>query len=266
MALQVRNTNGGLVDLKEIAEATWIQGPAKLNRYNGMPSVPLSGSAAPGASSGDAMAMMEQLAKNLPPGISYEWSGQSLEEKISGSQATIVFALSLIMVFLVLVALYESWAVPLSVMLVVPLGVLGCVLAVSMQGLNNDVYFTVGIITIIGLSTKNAIVIVEFARDLQHQGYDAYDAVMQACKLRFRPILMTSFAFVLGVIPLVLATGAGSASRRAIGTGVFGGMLSATILAVLFVPVFYLVVRKLFPPKVPKSVLEQPSVDHQEIV
>ena len=266
MALQVRNTNGGLVDLKEIAEATWIQGPAKLNRYNGMPSVPLSGSAAPGSSSGDAMAMMEQLAKNLPPGISYEWSGQSLEEKISGSQAIIVFALSLIMVFLVLVALYESWAVPLSVMLVVPLGVLGCVLGVSMQGLNNDVYFTVGIITIIGLSTKNAIVIVEFARDLQHQGYDAYDAVMQACKLRFRPILMTSFAFVLGVIPLVLATGAGSASRRAIGTGVFGGMLSATILAVLFVPVFYLVVRKLFPPKIPKSVLEQPSADHQEIV
>jgi multidrug efflux pump len=266
MALQVRNTSGGLVDLKEIANATWIQGPAKLSRYNGMPSIPLSGGPAPGVSSGTAMATMELLATKLPPGISYQWSGQSLEEKISGGQATFVFALSIVMVFLVLVALYESWAVPLSVMLVVPLGVLGCVLAVSLQGLTNDVYFTVGIITIIGLSTKNAIVIVEFARDLQHEGMNAYDAVMEACKLRFRPILMTSFAFVLGVIPLVLATGAGSASRRAIGTGVFGGMLSATILAVLFVPVFYLVVRKVFPPKMSKADLEKQVVVNEENV
>jgi len=256
MGLQIRNKSGGLVDLREIAVASWIQGPAKLNRYNGVPAMPISGAPAPGVSSGTALATMEELVAQLPPGISFEWSGQSLEEKLSGDQASYVFALSLLMVFLVLVALYESWAVPLSVMLVVPLGVLGCVLAVSMQGLTNDVYFTVGIITIIGLSTKNAIVIVEFARDLEHQGHTAYEAVVEACKLRFRPILMTSFAFVLGVVPLVLATGAGSASRRAIGTGVLGGMLSATILAVLFVPVFYLVVRKFFPAKVPKAVLE----------
>ncbi len=257
MSLQVRNTQGGLVDLAEIATATWVQGPAKLTRYNGVPSMPISGSAAPGASSGDALAAMESFAAQLPKGIGYEWSGQSLEEKISAGQTAFVFGLSILIVFLVLVALYESWAVPISVMLVVPLGVLGCVLAVSLQKMTNDVYFTVGLITIIGLSTKNAIVIVEFARDLQHQGENAYDAVVKACKLRFRPILMTSFAFVLGVIPLVLATGAGSASRRAIGTGVLGGMLSATVLAVLFVPVFYLLVRKLFPAKPSREEREQ---------
>ncbi len=257
MSLQIRNTQGGLVDLQEIATATWVQGPAKLTRYNGVPSMPISGSAAPGASSGDALAAMEAFASKLPKGIGYEWSGQSLEEKISAGQTAFVFALSILIVFLVLVALYESWAVPISVMLVVPLGVLGCVLAVSIQNMTNDVYFTIGLITIIGLSTKNAIVIVEFARDLQHQGKSAYDAVLEACKLRFRPILMTSFAFVLGVIPLVLSTGAGSASRRAIGTGVLGGMLSATVLAVLFVPVFYLLVRKLFPPKPPRDEREQ---------
>ena len=257
MDLQVRNTKGGLVSLNEIASAEWIQGPAKLTRYNGMPSLPLSGSPAPGASSGIALATMEAFAAKLPPGISYEWSGQSLEEKISGGQAPKVFALSIVIVFLVLVALYESWAVPLSVMLVVPLGVLGCVLAVTMQGMSNDVYFTVGIITIIGLSTKNAIVIVEFSRDLEHHGRSTYDAVIEACKLRFRPILMTSFAFVLGVIPLAISTGAGSASRRAIGTGVLGGMLSATVLAVLFVPVFYLIVRKLFPAKLSRAELEE---------
>ncbi|MGB1238630.1 MAG: efflux RND transporter permease subunit, partial [Pseudomonadales bacterium] len=256
MSLQVRNTQGGLVDLKEIATSQWVQGPAKLTRYNGVPSMPISGSPAPGASSGEALAAMEAFAAQLPRGIAYEWSGQSLEEKISSGQTAFVFGLSIVIVFLVLVALYESWAVPISVMLVVPLGVLGCVLAVAMQGMTNDVYFTVGLITIIGLSTKNAIVIVEFARDLQHQGMTAYDAVVQACKLRFRPILMTSFAFVLGVVPLVLATGAGSASRRAIGTGVLGGMLSATVLAVIFVPVFYLLVRKFFPAKPSKAATE----------
>ncbi|MEH6443636.1 MAG: multidrug efflux RND transporter permease subunit [Oceanospirillaceae bacterium] len=260
MSLQIRNTLGGLVDLKEIATATWVQGPAKLTRYNGVPSMPISGSPAPGASSGDALAAMEAFAAQLPKGISYEWSGQSLEEKISGGQTLFVFSLSILIVFLVLVALYESWAVPISVMMVVPLGVLGCVLAVAMQGMNNDVYFTVGLITIIGLSTKNAIVIVEFARDLQHEGKSAYDAVVEACKLRFRPILMTSFAFVLGVVPLVLATGAGSASRRAIGTGVLGGMLSATVLAVLFVPVFYILVRKFFPAKPTRAELENQTV------
>jgi multidrug efflux pump len=191
MDLQIRNKSGGLVDLREIAEADWIQGPAKLNRYNGVPAMPISGKPAIGVSSGTALATMEALVAQLPPGISFEWSGQSLEEKKSGNQAIYVFALSIVMVFLVLVALYESWAVPLSVMLVVPFGGLGWVMAVSVQGRTNDVYFTVGIITIIGLSNKNAIVIVEFARDLEHQGQSAFDAVLQACKLRFRPILIT---------------------------------------------------------------------------
>lgn len=256
MNLQVRNTRGGLVDLKEIATAEWVQGPAKLTRYNGFPAMPFSGNPAPGVSSGAALATMEAFAAKLPKGIGYEWSGQSLEQKISGGQANMVFALSILVAFLVLVALYESWAVPIAVMLVVPLGVLGCVIAVGLRGYTNDVYFTVGIITIIGLSTKNAIVIVEFARDLQREGKSAYDAVVEACKLRFRPILMTSFAFVLGVIPLAISTGAGSASRRVIGTGVLGGMLTATFLAVLFVPVFYLLIRKLIPAKPPKAELE----------
>ncbi|MEH6457659.1 MAG: multidrug efflux RND transporter permease subunit [Cocleimonas sp.] len=256
MALQVRNTNGGLVDLKEIATTQWIQGPAKLSRYNGSPSMSFTGNPAPGVSSGVALSTMEAFAEKLPPGIGYEWSGQSLEEKISGGQAPMVFALSIFIVFLVLVALYESWLVPLSVIMVIPLGILGCVIAVSMRGYTNDVYFTVGIITIIGLSTKNAIVIVEFARDLQREGKSAYEAVLIACRQRFRPILMTSLAFILGVTPLVVATGAGSASRRVIGTGVLGGMLSATFLAIFFVPVFYLIIRKLFPLKLAKSQIE----------
>ncbi len=256
MNLQVRNTRGGLVDLKEIATYSWIQGPAKLSRYNGAPAMSFTGNPAPGVSSGVALSTMEEFAAKLPKGISYEWSGQSLEQKISGGQAPMIFALSIFIAFLVLVALYESWVIPLSVILVIPLGILGCVIAVTMRGYTNDVYFTVGIITIIGLSTKNAIVIVEFARDLQNEGKSAYEAVLIACRQRFRPILMTSFAFVLGVVPLVLSTGAGSASRRVIGTGVLGGMLSATFLAILFVPVFYLLIRKLFPLKASKAEIE----------
>jgi len=247
MGLQITNTQGGLVDLAEIASAQWIQGPTSLTRYNGFPSIPLTGTPAPGVSSGDAIAAMETYAAQLPKTISYQWSGKSLQEKISSGQTILVFLLSIFIIFLVLVALYESWTVPISVMLVVPLGILGCVMAVAARNLTNDVYFTVGMITIIGLSTKNSIVIVQFARDLQHQGMNAYDAVITACKLRFRPILMTSFAFALGVMPLVLATGAGSASRRDIGTAVIGGVLSATALAVIFVPVFYLIIIRMFP-------------------
>ena len=265
MDLQVRNTLGGLVNLKEIASVEWIQGPSNLNRYNGASSLPLSGSPALGSSSGTAMAMMEAFAENLPEGIRYAWSGQSLEEKIAAGQTAAIFLLSIVIVFLVLVALYESWAIPISVMLVVPLGVFGCLLAVGIAKLSNDVYFTIGIITVIGLSTKNAIVIVEFALDSQREGKSAYDAVVEACQLRFRPILMTSFAFVLGVIPLVTATGAGAASRRAIGTGVLGGMLTATVLAVLFVPVFYFIVMKLTPKKPPENV-DSAEVDDSSAV
>ncbi len=249
LEMQVRNTRGGLVKLSEVATASWTQGPAKLARFNGYSSIPIMGSPAPGKSSGDAMATMERISAQLPPGIGFEWSGQSLEEKLSSGQAPLLFGLSLIVAFLVLAALYESWSIPISVILVVPLGILGSLLAVTYAGMVNDVYFTVGFITIVGLSAKNAIMIVEFARDAEIEGKTPLQSVIEACRLRFRPILMTSIAFILGVLPLVLSSGAGSASRRAIGTAVMGGMLSTTLLAIFFVPVFYLVIRKLLPGK-----------------
>ncbi len=249
LEIQVRNKQGGLVRLSEVVTATWTQGPAKLARFNGYSAIPIMGSPAPGKSSGDAMAAMEAIAATLPPGIGFEWSGQSLEEKLSSGQAPLLFGLSLLVAFLVLAALYESWSVPVAVILVVPIGILGSLLAISYAGMTNDVYFTVGFVTIVGLSAKNAIMIVEFARDAELEGKTAMASVLEACRLRFRPILMTSIAFVLGVLPLVLSTGAGSGSRRAIGTAVMGGMLSTTLLAIFFVPVFYLVVRKLMPAK-----------------
>jgi multidrug efflux pump len=192
------------------------------------------------------MAEMEQLAAQLPTGIGYEWTGQSREEKLAGSQSIILYSFAILAVFLCLAALYESWSIPLSVILVVPLGVLGVLLATLLRGYANDVYFQVGLITIIGLSAKNAILIIEFAKDLQADGKSAIEAALAAAHLRFRPIVMTSMAFMLGVLPLALATGAGSASQRAIGTGVIGGMLTGTALAVVFVPIFFVVVRSLF--------------------
>jgi multidrug efflux pump len=193
------------------------------------------------------MAAMEEVAKQLPPGFGFDWSGTSLEERLSGSQAPFLFGLSLIVVFLCLAALYESWSIPAAVLLAVPLGILGAVLAVTLRGLPNDVYFKVGLIAIIGLSSKNAILIIEFARDLQDQGHDLIEATLEACRLRFRPILMTSIAFVVGVLPLAISTGAGANGRHAIGTGVMGGMVAATVLAVFLVPVFFVVVRRIFP-------------------
>jgi multidrug efflux pump len=209
----------------------------------------ISGSAAPGHSSGEAMAAMQQVANQLPPGFGFEWSGTSYEESLSGSQAGFLFGLSLVAVFLCLAALYESWSVPFAVILVVPIGILGALLAVTMRGLPNDVYFKVGLIVIIGLSTKNAILIIEFARHLQDQGKSLVEATLEACRLRFRPILMTSIAFILGVLPLAISTGAGANGRRAIGTGVMGGMITATVLAVYLIPVFFVVVRRIFPGK-----------------
>jgi multidrug efflux pump len=206
----------------------------------------ISGEAAHGYSTGDAIAEMERMAAQLPAGIGYEWTGQTREEKLSGATAFILLGFSLLAVFLCLAALYESWTIPLSVILVVPLGVLGAVLGIFLRDYANDVYFKVGLITIIGLSAKNAVLIIEFAKDLQAQGKSAIDAVLQAAHLRFRPIIMTSMAFIGGVLPLVVASGAGSASQRAIGTGVMGGMLTATLLAVLFVPTFFVVVRHFF--------------------
>ena len=244
--LFVRNTKGAMVPFASFASAHWIAGPVQLARYNGYPAMKISGDAAPGRSTGEALTEMERLAGQLPTGLGFEWTGQSFEEKTSGSQAPALFALSLLAVFLVLAALYESTTIPLSVLLVVPLGVLGALLGASMRGLPNDVYFKVGLIAIIGLSAKNAILIIEFAKDLQAEGMGLVEATLEAVHLRFRPIIMTSLAFILGVLPLVVAHGAGSASQRAIGTGVMGGMITATLLAVFLVPVFFVVVRKVF--------------------
>jgi multidrug efflux pump len=247
LRLPVKNARGDMIPLAEIATAKWIVGSPKLDRYNGLPSMKIAGSPAPGRSTGEALLAMEEVAKKLPPGVGFEWSGTSFEERLSGTQAPFLFAVSLIVVFLCLAALYESWSIPFAVMLVVPLGIFGAVLAVHLRGLPNDVYFKVGLIAIIGLSAKNAILIIEFARELQEQGKDLIEATLEACRLRFRPILMTSIAFMFGVLPLAVSTGAGANSRIAIGTGVIGGMFTATVLAVFLVPVFFVVVRRFFP-------------------
>ena len=247
LKLQVMNSRGQLVPLSAFASTRWVNGPMQTTRYNGYPAMRLAGDAAAGRSTGEAMAEMERLASQLPPGFGFEWTGQSREEKLSGAQATILLAFSMLAVFLCLAALYESWAIPVAVMLVVPLGVLGALMGVSLRDMPNDVYFKVGLITVIGLSAKNAILIIEFAKDLQAEGMGLIEATLTACHLRFRPIVMTSLAFILGVLPLALATGAGANSQRAIGTGVMGGMITATVLAVFLVPVFFVVVRKLFP-------------------
>ncbi|MBL8485618.1 MAG: efflux RND transporter permease subunit [Rhodocyclaceae bacterium] len=249
LRLPIRNARGDMVPLGEIANAKWIVGLPKLDRYNGLPSMKLAGTPAPGRSTGEAMRAMEDVAAQLPQGFGFEWSGTSFEEKLSGTQAPLLFAISLIVVFLALAALYESWSIPFSVILVVPLGIFGAVLAVTLRGLPNDVFFKVGLIAIIGLSSKNAILIIEFARVLNEKGMGIVEATLEACRLRFRPILMTSLAFILGVMPLAISTGAGAQSRLAIGTGVMGGMIAATLLAIFLVPVFFVVVRRVFPGK-----------------
>ncbi len=246
LELNVVNNRGQAVPLSAFTSTKWIKGPMQTVRYNGYPAVRITGSAAPGRSTGEAMAEMERLAAQLPQGFGYEWTGTSREEKLAGSQALVLYAFAILAVFLCLAALYESWTIPLSVILVVPLGVLGVLLATLLRGYENDVYFQVGLITIIGLSAKNAILIIEFAKDVQAQGKSALEAALAAARLRFRPIIMTSMAFTLGVVPLAIASGAGSASQRAIGTGVIGGMITGTVLAVVFVPLFFVVVRRLF--------------------
>lgn len=244
--LNVRNANGGMVPVSSFATVEWVRGPSQVVGYNGYPAVRIGGQSAPGYSSGDAIAEMERLAGELPSGFGFEWTGQSLQEIQSGSQAPALIGLSVLFVFLLLAALYESWSIPLSVMLVVPLGVIGSVAAVMLRGMPNDVYFLVGLVAIIGLSAKNAILIIEFAKDLRAEGKSTYDATVEAAHLRFRPILMTSLAFSLGVLPMAIASGASAASQNAIGTGVLGGMISATILAIFFVPVFFVFVMKIF--------------------
>jgi multidrug efflux pump len=246
LRINVASTQGKVVPMSAFATTRWVVGPMQSVRYNGYPAMRISGSPAPGYSTGAAMEEMERLAAQLPPGFAYEWTGQSREEKLAGSQAVILYGFAVLSVFLCLAALYESWSIPFAVILVVPLGVLGVLLGTLLRGYDNDVYFQVGLVTIIGLSAKNAILIIEFAKDLQAQGRGVIEAALAAAHLRFRPIIMTSMAFGLGVLPLALATGAGSASQRAIGTGVLGGMLTGTGLAVFFVPIFFVVVRSYF--------------------
>ncbi|TMO49012.1 efflux RND transporter permease subunit [Pseudoalteromonas ruthenica] len=242
----VRNNEGEMVSFDTFATSRWVYGPQRLERYNGISAMEIQGQPAPGYSSGVAMQTMAELVAQLPPGIDFEWTGTSYQEKMSGSQAPMLYALSILVVFLCLAALYESWAIPFSVIMVVPLGIIGALSAAFLFGLQNDVYFQVGLLTTMGLASKNAILIVEFAKDLQQQGCSVINATLEAVRLRLRPIIMTSLAFSLGVLPLAISSGAGSASRNAIGIGVLGGMLSATFLAIFLVPVFYLVVQKLF--------------------
>jgi len=246
LQLTTPNARGLPVPLSAFASTRWIKGAMQTVRYNGYPAMRIGGSAAPGYSTGDAMIEMEKLAAQLPEGFAFEWTGLSREEKLAGSQAMVLYGFAILAVFLCLAALYESWSIPLAVILVVPVGVLGVLLATVMRGYANDVYFQVGLITIIGLSAKNAILIIEFAKDLQAQGKTAVEAALAAAHMRFRPILMTSMAFMLGVLPLAISSGAGSASQRAIGTGVIGGSMVGTILAVFFVPIFFVIVRSVF--------------------
>jgi len=242
----VRGSNGQMAPFSAFATSSWTVGSPRLERYNGLSSVDIQGSPAKGKSTGDAMAAMERLAAKLPPGIGFEWTGLSQQEREAGAQAPALYALSIVVVFLLLAALYESWTIPLSVILVIPLGVIGALLATSLRGLNNDIYFQVGLLTTMGLAAKNAILIVEFAKDLQKAGRSVIEATIEAVRIRLRPILMTSMAFIFGVMPLAISTGAGSGSQHAIGTGVIGGMLSATVLGIFFVPVFFVLVRQTF--------------------
>jgi hydrophobe/amphiphile efflux-1 (HAE1) family protein len=242
----VRNASGQMVSFSAFATSSWANGPRQLVRYNGSPSYEIQTDIAPGVSSGAAMLAMEELLRTMPPGVGYEWSGRSYQERLSGDQAPLLYAASVLFIFLCLAALYESWSVPFSVMLVVPLGIFGALAASHLGGQNNDVFFQVGLLTTVGLSAKNAILIVEFAESLRAQGMGVLDATLKACRLRLRPILMTSLAFGMGVLPLVLSSGAGSGSQQAIGFGVLGGMVSATVFGIFFVPLFYLWVRALF--------------------
>ena len=249
----VRNAQGSMVPFQAFSSGRWTYGSPRLERYNGMSAVEVLGNAAPGMSTGDAMRAIEDIATKLPAGIGVEWTGLSYQERMSGSQAPALYGISILVVFLCLAALYESWSVPTAVMLVVPLGVIGSVLATFGRGLSNDVYFQVGLLTTIGLSAKNAILIVEFAKDLVEKGHELVEATLEATRLRLRPILMTSLAFILGVLPLAISTGAGSGSQRAIGTGVIGGMVTATVLGIYFVPVFFVIVYSFAARKKPRA-------------
>ncbi|UZJ61502.1 efflux RND transporter permease subunit [Pseudomonas sp. KU26590] len=242
----VRNTAGEMVPFSSFASGEWVFGSPKLSRYNGVPAEEVLGTPAPGYSTGEAMAEVEQLAKKLPAGVGLSWTGLSYEERLSGSQAPALYALSILIVFLCLAALYESWSIPIAVLLVIPLGVIGALIATSLRGLSNDVFFQVGLLVTVGLAAKNAILIVEFAKELHEQGKDIVEATIEACRMRLRPIVMTSMAFILGVVPLAISSGAGAGSQHSIGTGVIGGMITAVILAIFWVPLFFVSISSLF--------------------
>jgi multidrug efflux pump len=242
----LRNSQGDMVPFSAFATGEWAFGPQKLVRYNGVPAFNIQGQAAPGRSTGEAMDIMERLVAKLPPGVGLEWTGVSFEERMSGAKAPALYAVSIAVVFLCLAALYESWAIPVTVLLVVPLGVLGAVIATLSRGMSNDVFFQVGLLTTMGLAAKSAILIVEFAKDYFDRGVDLQESVLRAAHQRLRPILMTSLAFMFGVLPLALASGAGSGAQNAVGTGVIGGMLASTMLAIFFVPLFFVVVLRRF--------------------
>ena len=242
--LSVPNALGKMVPFSAFASLRWSRGPIMLARYNGYPSLDITGRAADGTSSGAAMAEMERLAAQLPQGTAYDWADAALAETQAARQTPLLIGLSLLAVFMALAALYESWAIPLSVLIVVPLGMIGAVAAMHLRGLPNDIYFKIGLVTVIGLAGKNAILIVQFARDAQARGVPLVDSIVQACAMRFRPIVMTSAAFLLGVVPLVFSSGGGAESRHSIGTGVFGGVIAATVLGLVFTPIaFYIVMR-----------------------
>ncbi|MGE6387209.1 efflux RND transporter permease subunit [Pseudomonas sp. NPDC078416] len=242
----VRNTAGEMVPFASFATGEWVFGSPKLSRYNGVPAEEVLGTPAPGYSTGEAMAEVEQLAKKLPAGVGLSWTGLSYEERLSGSQAPALYALSILIVFLCLAALYESWSIPIAVLLVIPLGVIGALIATSLRGLSNDVFFQVGLLVTVGLAAKNAILIVEFAKELHEQGKDIVEATIEACRMRLRPIVMTSMAFILGVVPLAISSGAGAGSQHSIGTGVIGGMITAVILAIFWVPLFFVSISSMF--------------------
>lgn len=255
----VRNNKGDMVPFSAFSTGTWEYGSPRLERFNGLPAVNIQGATAPGFSTGAAMTIMEDLAKQLPPGFGIEWNGLSYEERLSGNQAPALYALSILVVFLVLAALYESWSVPVAVVLVIPLGIIGALLAMNGRGLPNDVFFQVGLLTTVGLATKNAILIVEFAKEFYEKGSGLVEATLHAVRVRLRPILMTSLAFGLGVVPLAISTGVGSGSQNAIGTGVLGGMMSSTFLGIFFVPLFFVIVERIFSRREKKAKEEKPT-------
>jgi multidrug efflux pump len=255
----VRNSKLQMVPFSAFSDANWGFGSPKLERFNGVPSVEILGAPVAGVSTGTALDTIQRLAKQLPPGFDVQWTGLSFEERLSGSQAPALYAISLVVVFLCLAALYESWSIPVAVMLVVPLGVFGAILFTLLRGLENDVFFQVGLLTTVGLSAKNAILIVEFAKENHDRGMELVEATVHAARQRLRPILMTSLAFMLGVMPLAISSGAGSGGQNAIGTGVIGGMLSATVLAIFFVPVFFVATLKWFTGATPHHTSEGDS-------